>query len=155
MIHLINHPGCIVLPPGVDKDFQIRKNSKKRQICIDKNISDLIIECFDRHKSCQKWYFEQLISRWKIPIWQSSPSGSLQSLPHSQIWWFLNLIQWFPIARYTVLVEIEVVRNYVINNFKGRDQHSRIHSFHSKSLYSLQNSAILWKNRFLVYFIGS
>ena len=29
---------------------------------IDKNISDLIIECFDRNKSCEEWYFKRLIS---------------------------------------------------------------------------------------------
>ena len=47
---------------------------------------------------------------------------------------FLNLIQLFPITPYSVLVEIKVVRNYVINNIKLHDQLSRIHSFHSKSL---------------------
>ena len=28
------------------------------------NILDLFIECFGPNKSCQKWYFKQLISRW-------------------------------------------------------------------------------------------
>ena len=32
---------------------------------IDKNISDLIIECLNRNKSCQEWYFKQLIFQWK------------------------------------------------------------------------------------------
>ena len=70
----------------------------------------------------------------KLPILYSSTSGSLQSWPNSQIWWFLNLIQLFLIARYRVLVEIKVVRNYVINHFELCDQLSRKRSFHSKSL---------------------
>ena len=60
---MINLPGCIVLPPGVAKNVKILKNPKKKINLIDKNISDLIIECFDRNKSCQKWYFKQLISQ--------------------------------------------------------------------------------------------
>ena len=59
-----------------------------------------------------------------------------------KIWWFLNLIQLFPITRYTVLVGIKVVRNYVRNNFELPNQLSSIHSFHSKSLWSWQNSDI-------------
>ena len=35
---------------------------------------------------------------------------------------------------YTVLVEIKVVRNYVINNFELHDQLFRIHGFDSKNL---------------------
>ena len=35
---------------------------------------------------------------------------------------FLNLIQLFPITPYSVLVEIKVVRNYVMNNFKLHDK---------------------------------
>ena len=40
----------------------------------------------------------------------------------------------FPRTPYIILVEIKVVRNDVMNNFKIHDQHSIIHSFHSKSL---------------------
>ena len=47
---------------------------------------------------------------------------------------YSNLIQLFLMTSYSVLIEIEVVRNYVINNFKFHDELSRIHSFHSKSL---------------------
>ena len=47
---------------------------------------------------------------------------------------FLNPIQLFPITLYSVLVEMKVVRNYIMKNFKLHDQLSRIHSFHSKSL---------------------
>ena len=49
---MINLPGCIVLPPGVDKNFQITKFKDLTKSNTD--ISDLIIECFDRGKSCQK-----------------------------------------------------------------------------------------------------
>ena len=35
---------------------------------------------------------------------------------------FLNLIQLFPMIAYNVLVEIKVVRNYVINNFELDNQ---------------------------------
>ena len=41
------------------------KKFKEKINLIDKNISDLIIECFDRNKTCQKWYFKQLILTWK------------------------------------------------------------------------------------------
>ena len=34
---------------------------------------------------------------------------------------FLNLIQLFPMTLYSVLIEMKVVRNYVINNFKLHD----------------------------------
>ena len=47
------------------------------------NVSDLFIEFFGRNKSCQKWYFEQLISHPddKLPVFNRSLSGSLQSWP--------------------------------------------------------------------------
>ena len=57
---MINLPGCIVLPPG---DVKILQNRKiQRYDKSDANISDLIIEWFDRDESCQKLYFKQLIS---------------------------------------------------------------------------------------------
>ena len=66
---MINLPGCIVLPPGIGKIFQIRK---------------------------------------------------------------ILRLQLFPMTPYIVLVDIKVVRNYVINYFKLQDQLSRIQSFHSQ-----------------------
>ena len=39
---------------------------------------------------------------------------------------------------YIVLVEIKVVRNYLIINFKLHDQLSRIHSLHSKKSLKLE-----------------
>jgi len=140
---MINLPGYIVLPPGVAKYFQIEKNPKKTINLIDKNISDLIIEYFDRNKSCQKCHFKQLIIRWKtsyfaiFSLWEPPKFIKLTYLM------ILNLIQLVPITPYTVLVEIKVVRNNVINNFELHDQLPRIHSFHSKSLWSWQNSDIL------------
>ena len=53
---MINFTGFIVLPPGVTKIFQIRKIQRYDKS--DKDISDLIIECFDRYESCQKLYFK-------------------------------------------------------------------------------------------------
>ena len=47
---------------------------------------------------------------------------------------FLKLTLLFTKTLYSVLFEIKVVRNYVINNFKLHDQLSRTHSFHFKSL---------------------
>ena len=44
--------GCIVLPTGVAKIFQIRKVQRFDKS--DTDISDLVIECFDRDKSCKK-----------------------------------------------------------------------------------------------------
>ena len=82
---MINFLGCIVLPPGDAKIFQIQK---------------------------------------------------------------IQRLQLFSMTLYIVLVEIKVVRNYVINNFKLHDQLSKIHSFHSKSLWSWQNSAISQKKSF-------
>ena len=48
-------------PPRIAKILQIRRFDKP-----DKYISDLIIECFGRDKSCQKFYFnfKQIISQW-------------------------------------------------------------------------------------------
>ena len=66
-----------------------------------------------------------------------------------------NLIQLFPMTLYSVLVEMKVVSNDVMNNFELHNQLSRIHSFLSKSLRSWQNSAILHKESFLVNFRGS
>ena len=59
LIFMINLPGCIVLPPGVTKNFQSRKIQRFDKC--DTNISNLIIECFGRDKSSQKLYFKQLI----------------------------------------------------------------------------------------------
>ena len=59
---IINLPGCIVLPPGVAKISRFEKIQWFDKS--DTDISDLIIECFDRDKSCQKLYFKQLISTW-------------------------------------------------------------------------------------------
>ena len=41
---MINFLGCIVLPPGVTKIFQIKKIQRFDKS--DTDISDLIIECF-------------------------------------------------------------------------------------------------------------
>ena len=133
---MINLPGCIILPPGVAKNFQIRKNKNKKINLIDKDISNLIIECLDRNKSCQKLYSKQFTSQWKTSYFAIFSLREPQKKPNSQIWWFLNLIQLFSITRYTILVEIKVVRNNVINNFELGDQLYRIHSFHSKCLWS-------------------
>ena len=55
---MINLPGCIVLPPGVAKYFQIGKIQRSDKF--DTDILDLTM-CFDRNKICQKLYFKQLI----------------------------------------------------------------------------------------------
>ena len=68
---------------------------------------------------------------------------------------FLNLIQLFPITPYSVLVEIKVVRNYGMNNFKLHDILCRMHSFHSKSLKLVKFSHSAEKICFLVNFRGS
>ena len=47
-------------PPRVAKNFQIKKIKGIDKS--DANISDSTIECFDREKSSQKLYIEQLIS---------------------------------------------------------------------------------------------
>ena len=49
---------------------------------------------------------------------------------------------------YSVLIEIEVVRNCVISNFKLHNQLSKIQNFYSKSLRSWQNLAISQKKLF-------
>ena len=55
---------------------------------------------------------------------------------------FLNRTQFFHIWPDSVMIEMKYVRNYVINIFKLNDQLSRIHSFHYKSFWIEQNSAI-------------
>ena len=49
---MINLPRCTLLPPGVPKIFQIGKIQRFDKS--DTDILDLIIECFDGDKSCQK-----------------------------------------------------------------------------------------------------
>ena len=43
-------------PPRSRQNFQIRKIQRYDKF--DTDISDLMIECFDRDKSCQKLYFK-------------------------------------------------------------------------------------------------
>ena len=57
---MTNLPGYIILSLGVAKIFQIRKIQRFDRS--DTDISDLIIECFDQDKSCQKLYLKQLIA---------------------------------------------------------------------------------------------
>ena len=90
---------------------------------------------------------ETFISNGKLPILQSSPSGSLQ------IWWFLKLIQLFPIT--TVLAEIKVVRNYVLNIFEFVTNTLEFTVFTPRVSEVGKIQPIRRKNRFLVYFIGS
>ena len=52
LVIVINHPGRIVLPPGVTKIFQIRKTQRIDKS--DTDILDLIKDCFDQNESCQK-----------------------------------------------------------------------------------------------------
>ena len=61
---------------------------------------------------------------------------------------FLDLTQFFQIRQESVLIKINYVKIDVINNFELHDELSRIHSFHSKSLWSWQHSAILQKKSF-------
>ena len=63
---------------------------------------------------------------------------------------FLDLTQFFQIWLNSDLIEMNDVRNDVMNNFELDDQLSRIHSIHSKSLWSWQKSAILQKKSFFV-----
>ena len=57
---MINLPGCRHQPSSeVVKIFQIRKIQRLDKS--DTDISDLIMECFSRDKSCQKLYFKELI----------------------------------------------------------------------------------------------
>ena len=65
-IDLHNQPCRMHRSPSSSRQkFSNSKKSRKKINLIDKNISDLIIECFDGNKSCQKWYFKQFIFRWK------------------------------------------------------------------------------------------
>jgi len=49
LISMINLPGCIVLPSGVAKIFQIRKVQRFDKS--DTDISNMVMECFGRDKS--------------------------------------------------------------------------------------------------------
>ena len=60
---MINLPGCMLLPPEVAQIRKIIEKFKDKKNLIDKKKSNLFIECFGRNKSCQKWYFKQLIAR--------------------------------------------------------------------------------------------
>ena len=54
-------PNSPKFSPLSRQNFSDSKNSKIWQIS---DISDLIIECFGRNKSCHKWYFKQDWSPW-------------------------------------------------------------------------------------------
>ena len=60
---------------------------------------------------------------------------------------FLDPTHFFQICTDSVSIEINDVRNNVISNFELHDQLSRFYSFQCKSLWSLQNLAILQKNK--------
>ena len=47
---------------------------------------------------------------------------------------FYNLIQVFPKTRHSVLVEIKVVRNSILNNFEYHNQPLKMHRFLTRSL---------------------
>ena len=61
-IYLYDQPSRMDRSPSRSRQkISDSKKIKEKINLIDKNISDLIIECFDRNKSCQKWYVKQLI----------------------------------------------------------------------------------------------
>ena len=71
----------------------------------------------------------------KLPILHFSPSGSLQSWPYSQIWWFFKFDT--VISNDTVrsvLFEMNDVNNVIYNNFEYDDQLPKMHRFLSRSL---------------------
>ena len=71
---------------------------------------------------------------------------------------FLDLRQFFRIWQDSVIIEMKVARNDVMNSFKLCNELSKssIHSFHFESLWSSQNSDILQKKIvFWVIFRGS
>ena len=72
----------------------------------------------------------------KFPIFNCSPSGSLQSWPDFKILWYLDLAKCFQIWLDSVLIEMNDVRNYDVNNFKHHDQLPKVHRFYSMSLWS-------------------
>ena len=59
-MYMINLPGSIVLFSRVAKIFRFEKIIRFDKS--DTDISNLIIDCFNGDKSCQKLYFKQLIS---------------------------------------------------------------------------------------------
>ena len=77
---------CTVLPSGASKVDQTHKTRSYTFL------PDLTGKCFDRDESCQKWYFinYNLYLSDKLPILHCSTSGSLQTLPNSQIWWLFR-----------------------------------------------------------------
>ena len=139
LIYMINPPGCIVLPPRVVKIFQIRKflwyDKSGRYFRFDHSA---LIEM----EVVRNYIFKNSYLNNKLLFCTVLPPGASKVDQTHTFDDFLNLIQLFSITPYSVLVEINVVRNYVINNFKLHDKLSRMHSFHSKSLWSWQNSAI-------------
>ena len=88
LIFSINLSGCIVLPPGVAKISRFEKMQWYDKS--DTDISDLIIECFDRDKVVRNYILNNSYLNDQIPILHYSPSGSLRSWPNSQILWFFR-----------------------------------------------------------------
>ena len=154
---MINFLFCTVLPPGVSKVDQTHKFDDFLDLTQFFQIiqESVLIEInYVKNGNLNNLYPED-----KLPIFNCSPSGSLQSWPDSKIWWFLNLAQSFQIWSDSVLIEMNHVKTDNINNFEHRDQLPKEHRFHSKSLWSWQNSAIFShfdeKMYFLVNFRGS
>ena len=115
---------------------------------LKKNLINLILQLYDRNKSCHKCHYKQ---HWfPLSTFQDALFSLQESPKFSRFQKFkdYSYFQWH--RSYIVLVEIKVCRNYFINNFKLHDQLSRIHSFHSMmmSLWSWQNSAISQKKSF-------
>ena len=105
---MIDLPGCIVFSPGVAKIFHIRKKN---------------------------YILNNLYLHNKLPIVNSSPSGRLQSLPNSQIWYdFFRSSQFFQIRPDSVLIEMNDINNVIYNNFEYHDQLPKMHCFLSRSL---------------------
>ena len=84
---MINLPGCIVLPPGVTKIFQIRKIQRF-------DISDKYFRfdygVFVEMKVVKNGILNNLYLHDKLLILHCSPSGSLQIWPNSQILLFFR-----------------------------------------------------------------
>ena len=132
MISMMNLSGCIVLPPIVAKIFQIRKIQRFDKFDSYFRFDHRVFS--SRSKLWEIIFYTIYISMINFIFCTVLPMGASKVYQTRKFVDFQNLIQLFLIKAYSVLIEIEVVRSYVINNFDYHDQLLNMHRFLTRSL---------------------
>ena len=142
---ILSSLGDVILPKKSPKPKSVYKPyfwAQNLFIRLKKKVpSDLIIQLYGRNKSCQKCHFEQHWSSWSTFQDASfSPQESPKFSIFEKIKDLTNLTRIFQIWSKSVLIEIKIVRNDILNNLYWYDKFSIFHSSASRSLQSWPNS---------------